>query len=218
MDKSMYSIMLMDEVIKAVDKAAYRNGTNRSNLINQILAQHLGVKTPEMRASEILNQLIQEISKEGELTVLKEPSDFLLSLKSPLDYKYRPTVKYSIELFRTQKGNVGELRVSFRTQSDELLSKLTGFFKLWMLMEAHYIHNYFPKDAIEYEAGDGRFKRSFPVCENTDLTEVSVLCTAISQYVNSFDISLKTYLYEDLSPDGFEDMYLKSVKSNQYII
>ena len=45
--KSMYSIMLMDSVVEAVDRAAYLNGTNRSNLINQILAEHLGVETPE---------------------------------------------------------------------------------------------------------------------------------------------------------------------------
>ena len=37
MKKSIYSLVLMDEVIRAVDEQAYRLGTSRSNLINQIL-------------------------------------------------------------------------------------------------------------------------------------------------------------------------------------
>ena len=39
----------MDDVIRAVDEQAYRLGTSRSNLINQILAEHLSCVTPEMR-------------------------------------------------------------------------------------------------------------------------------------------------------------------------
>ncbi|MBR5266409.1 MAG: hypothetical protein IKV63_07340 [Clostridia bacterium] len=216
--KSMYSIMLMDSVVEAVDRAAYMNGTNRSNLINQILAEHLGVQTPEQKISSIFNRLIGELSKAEGLTVLKEPSDFMLSLKSPLNYKYRPTIKYSVELYRTPQGNFGELRVVFRTQSRELLDKLDGFFRLWMLMEAHYIHKYFAPDAIEYEVGEGRFKRSFPVGNNTDLSDGSVLSVALGEYINNFDRSIKTYLYNDLSPDEFQNMYVNSLKKNKYII
>ena len=41
MKRSVYSLVLMDDVIKAVDEQAYRLGTSRSNLINQILAERL---------------------------------------------------------------------------------------------------------------------------------------------------------------------------------
>ena len=216
--KSMYSIMLMDSVVEAVDRAAYMNGTNRSNLINQILAEHLGVETPEQKISGIFDRLIRELSRSEGLTVSKEPSDFMLSLKSPLNYKYRPTIKYSVELYRTPEGNFGELRVVFRTQSRELLDKLDGFFRLWMLMEAHYIHKYFRKNAIEYEIGEGKFKRSFPVGNNTDLSDGSVLSVALGEYINGFDSAIKTYLYNDLSPDEFQKMYTTALKKNKYII
>ena len=216
--KSMYSIMLMDSVVEAVDRAAYMNGTNRSNLINQILAEHLGVETPEQKISGIFDRLIRELSRSEGLTVSKEPSDFMLSLKSPLNYKYRPTIKYSVELYRTPEGNFGELRVVFRTQSRELLDKLDGFFRLWMLMEAHYIHKYFRKNAIEYEIGEGKFKRSFPVGNNTDLSDGSVLSVALGEYINGFDSAIKTYLYNDLSPDEFQKMYANTLKKNKYII
>ena len=217
MNKSMYSIMLSDSVIKAVDKAAYLKGTNRSNLINQILAAHLGVETPEKKAADILSLLMERLSQNGQLTVMKEPSDFMLSLKSPLNYKYRPTVKYSVELYRTPEGNFGELRVSFRTQSGELLQRLDGFFRLWMLMEKHYIVKYFPKNAIEYEIGEGRFKRTFPVGDH-DLKDGGILSGAICRYVEGFDAALKEYLSKDISPDEFEKNYLDALKGQEYII
>ena len=38
---------------------AYRLGTSRSNLINQILAEHLSCVTPEMRMREIFAQMTE---------------------------------------------------------------------------------------------------------------------------------------------------------------
>ena len=38
MKKSMYSLMLSEDVIRAVDKLAAEQATNRSNLVYQILA------------------------------------------------------------------------------------------------------------------------------------------------------------------------------------
>ena len=39
MKKTLYSLMLNDEVVREVDILAHRLGTNRSALINQILAE-----------------------------------------------------------------------------------------------------------------------------------------------------------------------------------
>ena len=36
MKKSVYSLVLMDDVVKAIDDMAYKLNTSRSNLINQI--------------------------------------------------------------------------------------------------------------------------------------------------------------------------------------
>ena len=46
MKKSVYSLVLMDDVVKAIDDMAYKLNTSRSNLINQILAEHVSFKTP----------------------------------------------------------------------------------------------------------------------------------------------------------------------------
>ena len=57
MKKSVYSVVLSDEVIAKVDRIAYMNNTNRSNMINQILADYVSLTTPEKRISGIFEDL-----------------------------------------------------------------------------------------------------------------------------------------------------------------
>ena len=39
MKKAVYSLVLSEDVVEAVDRMAYASGTSRSNLINQLLAE-----------------------------------------------------------------------------------------------------------------------------------------------------------------------------------
>ena len=55
MNKSVYSLVRMDNVVGEVDKLAYEMGTSRSNLINQILAEYVRYTTPEMRMRAIFD-------------------------------------------------------------------------------------------------------------------------------------------------------------------
>ena len=53
MNRSVYSLVLSDDVVEAVDRLAYQQNTSRSALINQILAEAVSFVTPEMRMREI---------------------------------------------------------------------------------------------------------------------------------------------------------------------
>ena len=57
MKKTLYSLMLSDDVVREIDAMAHRYGTNRSNLINQILAEHVDLVTPERRIRDIFRQM-----------------------------------------------------------------------------------------------------------------------------------------------------------------
>lgn len=54
MKRSTYSLILMDDVVAAIDRLAAQQGTSRSNLINQILAEHVSCVTPEQQMRQIL--------------------------------------------------------------------------------------------------------------------------------------------------------------------
>ena len=96
--KNVYSIVLSSDVVEKIDRLAYENGTNRSNMINQILAEYVSYTTPEKRFREVFRQM--QAILENSAFKAAEPSDTMLSLRSALAYKYNPTVKYNVELYR----------------------------------------------------------------------------------------------------------------------
>ena len=130
MKKTLYSLMLNDEVVREVDAMAHRMGTNRSSLINQILAEYVGYTTPERRINDVLSTIQELLSPSRDLVPFFAPNSSSMSLKSSLEYKYRPTVKYEVELYRGGEESIGELSVLFRTQSVGLIQAMTEFFRL----------------------------------------------------------------------------------------
>ena len=137
MKKSVYSLVLSDDVVAAVDRAAYQNGVSRSAMINQILAEYVSYTTPEQRMREIFAQAERLLSGEV-FQSLVQPSDSMMSLRSALAYKYNPNVRYSVELYPNRPGQ-GELRVSLRSQNSALILYLGQFFRLWAKIEQAYI-------------------------------------------------------------------------------
>ena len=137
MKKSVYSLVLSDDVIAAVDRAAYQNGLSRSAMINRILAQAVSYTTPEQRMGEIFSQVERLLNGEV-FQSLSQPSDSMMSLRSALAYKYNPNVRYSVELYPDRPGE-GELRVSLRSQSSALILYLGQFFRLWAKIEQAYV-------------------------------------------------------------------------------
>ncbi|MDO5096944.1 MAG: hypothetical protein Q4D65_10295 [Peptostreptococcaceae bacterium] len=213
MKKNMYSLMLSKSIMQEIDRLAYKLGTNRSNLINQILAEYISFETPEMKIREIFSKITQMI--ESTDFILLSEGNSTLSLKSPLEYKYRPTIKYSLELHKYSEHNqIGMLRVNFRTQSSELLDILDGFFHSFILLEKKYIHQFFPKDSIQYEVENGKFKRTFPMPNADDNAGNKIISEALSTYIDCFDKLLKWYLHEpDANFEQMEKEYLKLIQN-----
>lgn len=215
MDKSMYSLMLMDSVINEIDKLAYAQNTNRSNLINQILADYVSIQTPEMRVKEIFDLMTVQVEALTDFKMAALPSDFMFTVKSPLQYKHRPTIKYSVELYRANSTLLGELRVVFRTQHYELLLRLSEFFNIFMALEKHYIKN----PAIEYVIEEGRFRRTLLIPKTSDALTGEYLSTAIGDYIKMFDDLLKYYLYDnDVGINRIEQKYLEYINNGLIVI
>ncbi len=191
MKKTLYSLMLNDEVVREVDAMAHRLGTNRSNLINQILAEYVNYETPERRINNVLSAIEQLMAPSRELVPFFAPNTLSLSLKSSLQYKYRPTVKYEVELFKSGGESIGELSVMFRTQSAALISSITDFFRLWKSIEDAHLRSATGAH-IDYALYDGKFVRSIAVPDKDCTAEQ--LAGALSEYIKLFDKLLKGYL------------------------
>ncbi len=216
MKKSVYSLVLADDVVEAVDRLAYSMNTSRSNLINQILAEKVCCITPEKRMRDIFQQ-IERLMSDGECyQIQNQSSEAMMSIKSPVRYKYRPTVRYAVELYRNPSDSLGKLKVSFRTQSSQLINAVTGFFILWSETEQKYIGNCFP-DRIPFIIENGKYQRKFTAVSGT----ASDLGTAIAEYIQIMDRCLKLYFSEmnnDSLINSVENIYSSYLKSSNLVI
>ena len=207
MKKSVYSLVLMDDIVEAVDRIAYSQNTSRSNLINQILAEYLSLMTPEKRMRQVFDQMEQLFDSGGCFQIQTQPSDAMLSVRSALSFKYKPTIRYAVELYRTVKQKegiptVGELRVSLRTQNQQLIDTINAFFRLWQRLERGYIGRQFvggkPPSSLDGE--QGRYIRWLLLPQNqTELTSEE-LGQAIGGYIQMLDQVLKVYFANQEHP------------------
>lgn len=184
--KNVYSIVLSSDVVEKVDRLAYENGTNRSNMINQILAEYVSYTTPEKRFQEIFRNMEAILAAHAFKAL--EPSDTMLSLRSALAYKYNPTVKYNVELYRGERAEIGELRVSLRTQNETLILYMTEFYRLWSKIEAAF------RGEIPCAAVDGKYTRKLMLLNRSGAREID-LGRVIAAYINAFDRALKAFFY-----------------------
>ena len=205
MKKTLYSLMLSDDVVRAVDDLAHRMGTNRSALVNQILAEYTDMVTPERRVQDIFRQISEILDADRALVPFITPNSMTMSVKSSLQYRYRPTVKYSVELYRDRDDSLGELSVVFRTQSQELLEAMGRFFRLWKQVEDELIAPYHALP-VDYALYPGRFTRSIALPGRRDYTSGDV-AAAISAYVRLFDRLMKGYLAGRMSAGQVRDEY-----------
>lgn len=206
MQKSLYSLMLMDDVVREIDRIALQQNTNRSNLVNQILAEYVSLMTPEKRVNHIFKN-IEALINQCEMGIIPyvSPNQMTMSLKSSLEYKYRPTIKYEVALSRVPAGNtIGELTVIFRTQSAALIRAMTDFFRLWTQLETIYRKN----NDIRYALYEGRFTRTIQISPDRNYTNEQI-GDQISSYIQMFDKLMKSYVSGGRGPREIEQMYLE---------
>ena len=216
MKKTLYSLMLSDDVVREVDALAHRLGTNRSNLINQILADYVSVTTPERRINDIFHAVEQMLAPSRDLVPFFAPNALTMSLKSSLEYKYRPTVKYEVQLFRSLEGSLGELSVVFRTQSAALIEAMTAFFRLWKHIEDKLLAPLL-SEQIDYALYDGKFVRSIAVPRGRDCTAEDI-AGALSDYIKLFDRLMKGWLSGRYDVNDVQSEYYRDLAGRQLYI
>ena len=205
MKKSVYSLVLSENVVAAVDRLAYERHTNRSNLINQILAEYVSYETPEKKMQDDFDRMQSLLG--SAFQPMGSTSPTMLTLRSALSYKYNPTVRYQVELYRTPQVAVGELKVSMRTQNTTLTLLVMQFFKLWARIERSYHPD---SDA---QITDRRFVKQFV----TDTFDSESIADGISAYMDAFDQALKTYFCYLDRPEMAE-AYVEKIYASAHLL
>ena len=201
MKKSVYSLMLDDGVVAEIDRLAYAQNTNRSNMVNRILAEYASYVTPEQKMREAFDKIAAMLDGQDSFRRMLPTSDTMLSLRSALMYKYNPTVRYSVELYRgAPNGEVGELRVTMRTQNARLTEELSRFFSLWAAAEGHH-----PSVPPSFFA-DGKYTRRLILRRNhaadSETLTPETVGEVIAAYIRTFDHAMKAYFRLADQPDA----------------
>lgn len=188
MGKNVYSVVLEDDVVAAVDLAAMRAGTNRSAMMNRLLAAQLECATAEDRVCTVLDAMQQLAASHcAALQVASRQAQTQLALRSVLRYKYNPTQHYSLELFAHPQGYLGALRCQLRTQNTVLVQALGAFYQLWAALEQAAMGTL----PGMYQLGGARFTRLLRLppapCGEQALAQ------ALTRYVACLDDGVKLY-------------------------
>ena len=192
MSKSLYSLILNDEVVSMVDKMARVNGVSRSSMIEKILANAVSYETPEIRANNIFDEIERLFSKSATMRYLESQSQYIGTIVGALDYRYNPAIKYNIELF-PNSDKLGQLKVTLRTQNGMLLDLMSDFYKFYIYLEKTYYNK-----SATYLFEQNKFIRLFDF-PNTVVT-TKQLAQLLTVYVKDFDELLNVY-FNNLTND-----------------
>lgn len=220
MGKSVYSLVLMDEVIEEIDKEAGRLGLSRSNLINSVLAQHVSFTTPQQRTQNAFSEISKIIGAMKYLSVASE-GDSIISVRSPISYKYNPTVRYSFAVLDLTSNPFGEIKAAFRTQSREFIYYVNIFFKMWHNLENSLAGEAF-SGGVEAEISDGKYIRKLKLPKNIRAAEAEIVGRVVAEYIKLLDWSIKLY-FKNLGNENqvfvnIENEYLKFANNNPFIV
>ena len=204
--------MLSEDVMREIDLLAHKMGTNRSNLVNMILAERVEMRTPEQQINDIFSGIEQLLSASRELVPLFAPNTQREAVRSSLEYKYHPTVKYEVE------QPIGTLSANFRTQSQGLLELLARFFRCLERIENRVL----PVN-VAYSLDDGRFERTlaypakrFGTAGDRTL-EPEEISKAITDYVSLVDKMMKACI-GGADSQTLADMYAADLDKRPVII
>ncbi len=224
MPKKLYSLMLSEEVVREVDREAHRRGTSRSGLVDRLLAEALSMQTCEARIRDILDAVFSLFSEDGGLVPQFTPNQPTMALKSMLEYRYRPTIRYEVTLFPPEEERAaGLLAVIFRTQSTELLEAMRAFFSCWASLEGRrrfvfsegrvtrdllFTENRFCSPRSAKATPDSGYA-GLPARRQTggEKDEESSLASAIAAYIRLLDRALKGFLAGRLTEEDLSGLY-----------
>lgn len=193
MSKSVYSLVLTDEIVRAIDSLAYRMNTSRSALIDRILAEKLSMQTPEIRMRNIMENIGSFFDDEI-FRLQTAAGDGGMLIKSPLPYKYKPTIRYSVELLREDRY-LGRLKVSFRTQNMALMELMNDFLTCFANIERGHLSRFDGIDVVMQIDNDKmvRMLNKPLIKDGRSVSDPNLIAEAIADYVNFLDRAIKLY-------------------------
>ena len=212
MTKTMYSLILTDEVIERIDRLAYEKGMSRSQMVDHLLAREVGLSTPEQQTRLIVRHAADRMSENVPSLQLHIRSDLgSMEIATFVKFKYNPSIKYSFDILASDGRHLCVLKINSRSTSAELRTHLDSFLQLLSAIDRRYMCSFLlPADP---KASSGRFQRPVYLPRLFEETEdPEEIAERLSNYIVLIDDTMQSYFASLWSPSLQEDVesaYLK---------
>ncbi|QUI22849.1 hypothetical protein HZI73_11350 [Vallitalea pronyensis] len=195
MKKSIYSLVLLDDVVEAVDQLAYRKNTNRSQLINDLLAERLGLLTPRQQVMHVMERISDMVGNEQ--IQVKSKNDYgSLQFGTFIKYKYKPSIRYSFEFnVSNEHERYAVLKIQSRSKSEELNKHLDRFFNAMCYIDQKRFPEIYQREIINktHVNSNNRFSREFLRGIPLDKVDDEAVAEYLSCYLLMMDHALNYY-------------------------
>lgn len=186
MSKSIYSLLLTDDVAEAVGKVAAERNMSRSALIDAVLAEYVGVAHTDKLYRDVWKRMQGLFERMQTMSFVNNAQLSLAQVLTVLPFKYNPKVRYLLEL-SDQPHTVCTVTLNTRTQNPSLTAVLDTFYSRLAALEQRYL------DDVGVVYGNGKY-----TCvlygDNNDADKVAV---EITEYVVTLDGMLRAYIGGD---------------------
>lgn len=207
MANKMYSLMLMEEVVREIDRLAYEKRTNRSSLINEILAERVGFKTETALLKSYKDTLLSYMDTQSAWQRTSHDTDQSIQVRTFLPYKYNPSIVYRLDFEEIDGRKMTAIRLFSRSSATLFIENLNTFFRKINQAELEYLKK---MGVYKYiNASDEKNELYFVRYLPTDWTEEKNHredAEKIFHYLRGIDEALKSY-FDEL----FEEEVLKQI-------
>lgn len=195
MSKQIFSLVLSEQVIEKVDREALIKGSNRSQIINDLLCESFGVWTPDLKMNQVMDLMSDALKEVETLQMVSATHGNTLQLRTTVSYKYKPKLKYVVEMSGKSHPVMAQLKIYSRTTSEPFLQCLVMFFGYLTDFEetvtASINHREVRSSGYSYE--DNRFIKQF-LCDWTHSSvEAEAISSYLSNYIQFLDESIKMF-------------------------
>ncbi len=195
MSKQVYSLVLNDQVIEKIDREAIVSGSNRSQIINDIICQHFGVWTPDLKMNRVMDLMTERLGMLETMQMVSASRGNTLQLRTTVSYKYKPKLKYVIEMSGKAQTVLAQLKIYSRTTSEPFLQGLVMFFGYLSEFEENIASNIALRQVSSsgYAYDENKFVKAFECDWTRSDVEAEAIATYLTSYIQFLDEALKMY-------------------------
>ncbi len=195
MSKQIYSLVLSDQVIEKVDREAVIKGSNRSQIINDMLCQTFGIWTPDLKMNRVMDLMSETLRDIETMQMVSASHGNTLQLRTTVAYKYNPKLKYVVEMSGKSHPTMAVLKIYSRTTSELFLQSLVMFFGYLNDFEEQTKASINFRQVISegYAFDEKRFVKEIQCDWTTKDVEAEAIARYLSNYILFLDESIKMY-------------------------